>query len=108
MVRMYIWPRYVLKANGRRIRFTKSCKFALALARLVAADGGMVTHKELIEAAYYGDEDGGADYAVQCLRVAVMRFRRVLRKVDLDIENVFDRGYRLVTREKAKAATLVE
>ena len=95
-IQFYIWPNYILKANGRHIRFTKRCKFALALARLVAANGGVVSHEDLIDAAYYGDPDGGADFSIQCLRVAVLRFRKVLRRAGLDIVNVFGRGYRLV------------
>lgn len=97
-IRFYIWPRYVLKANGKRVRFTRASKFALALALLVKANGGVVSHEELIEAAYFGDPEGGPLCANGCMKVAMHKMRKILAKIDLDLMNVFGRGYKLVNR----------
>lgn len=97
-IRFYIWPRYVLKANGKRARFMKNSKFALALALLVKANGGIVPHEELIEAAYYGDLEGGPLYADGCMKVAMHKMRKILAQLDLDLVNEFGRGYKLVNR----------
>lgn len=98
-IRFYIWPRYVLKANGRRVRFKNSSKFAIVLALLVAAKGAVVPHEDLIGAAYFGDLDGGPLWAESCLKVAMCKMRRILNHLDLEILNDWGRGYRLVSRK---------
>lgn len=97
--RMYIWPHYVLEANGKRV--TLPPKAGAALARLFAARGGYVPTKDMINAVYGDCEDGGPLTADNCIRVTMHRSRRLLKKFGLAVEckrGRETRGYQLIVK----------
>lgn len=93
-VRMYIWPRYALEVDGKRIRLPP--KPGAVIALLFAARGGIVSHEELIGAASFDDPEGGPLCADNCLKVGICRVRKLLAGTGAEIINVHNRGYRLL------------
>ena len=98
-IRFYIWPRYALEVNGKRIVFPN--KPGAALARLFVARGNYVSLKEIIEAVYFDDPEGGPLCADNCIGVFMHKMRKLLSHVGVDIEGWRgEGGFRLAIGDK--------
>lgn len=93
--RMFIWPRYALEVDGKRIVFPGIAGAAIAL--LYQANGEYVETPDLIDAAYFDDPEGGPLCADECVKVAFCKARRLLSKMSVTLEGRRGRGgYRLI------------
>lgn len=94
--RMWIWPRYVIEVNGKRVRLPN--KSGAAIARLFQSAGSWVSMSQLIDACYFDDPEGGPVTADNCVRVRVFKMRRLLGKLGIRIDGKqgCPIGYRLI------------
>lgn len=94
-VRFYIWPRYAIEFNGKRIVLPP--KPGAALARLFSARGHYVSLENMIEAVYFDDPDGGPLTADSCIAVLICRIRKLLAKMDMRVVGGrWAGGYRMI------------
>ena len=93
VARMYIYPRYALEIDGKRVRLPSIA--GAAIARLFTVEGHFVPTKLLIEAVYYDDPEGGPLCADICVRVMLHRMRKLLAKVDVHLDGCQGTGFRL-------------
>lgn len=93
--RMFVWPRYVLEVDGRRVTLPPTA--GAAVSRLFwhaqRAPGHFIQTDSLVEAAYFDDEDGGPLTATCCIRVSIHRVREILRRLGVEIEGYRGRGH---------------
>ncbi|MGI9485420.1 MAG: hypothetical protein ACR2RF_05970 [Geminicoccaceae bacterium] len=91
--RMFIWPRYALEVDGKRVRLPSIA--GAAVARLFIVQGHFVPTQLLIDAVYYDDPEGGPLTANNCIRVMLHRMRKLLAKVDVQLDGCQGTGFRL-------------
>jgi DNA-binding response OmpR family regulator len=93
--RMWIYPRYAIEIDGKRVQLTDHQ--GAALARLFTANGCRVPTDELVEAVYFDDPDGGPLWAVECVRAFAFRLRKQLAGVHATVKGSQKLGgYRLI------------
>ncbi len=88
--RMYIWPRYALEVNGKRIVFPPI--LGAALSRLfvfsIRAPGHFMPTADLVDAAYFDDPEGGPLTAEACIRVMFFRVRKLLSRAGVTVDGL--------------------
>lgn len=105
--RFYIWPRYALEVDGKRLAFPD--RPGAALARLFSAKGHFVSREDMIEAVYSDDEDGGPLCADECIKVTICRVRKLLAKLNVRIVGWRgESGYRMVFGNDPYGADYIE
>lgn len=81
--RLWIWPKYRLEYEGRRVELPESEGELLMI--LLANPGKRLTRAELVEARYSHREDGGPMTAADLQRTYVSYLRRRFRKHSINL-----------------------
>lgn len=99
--RMWIWPRYAIEVDGKRVVIPKTAGAAISRLFCYAQryPGHFISTEEMIEAAYFDDPEGGPVWADGCVKVAFHKARQILRRIGVDVQGDRGRGhsgYRLI------------
>ena len=92
--RLYIWPTYQLKYDGRTIHLSRS--EGAILSRL--ASGRSVPMRDVIDSLYGHREDGGPDDPENTIKVMACKLRKKLVGSPIQIDRMRFGEMRLLTK----------